>query len=600
MVTSIFANPASVASLILQLCAACLLTAGCVAVVIHVCRARGWVAKPRPDRWHKGTPAKFGGVAIWLSVLAVSGRVIPASNHSIWGVLSLATLMFALGLLDDIVRLAPGPKLLAQFFVAAPCIALGFGLSILGHPILSFGLSLAWIVGITNAFNLLDNMDGLSAGVALITAIYLAVLHLLSGAWDCASLLFIVAGASAGFLIFNFSPARIFMGDSGSLFLGFLLGSASLLHIGKVPGIPVLAFTGVVVLSIPILDTLFVSVTRRLRGQPVSVGGADHTSHRLVRLGLNERKAVILLYLVTVASGAVAIGTRYLSYPQALGVMFLWLFLLMLFEIHVFHAETSSDGHGHANPFLQRLLQHDNLVFLLDPVVFSLSYYLAYFLRFETVVPRDDFVMFLRSWPIVLLAKCGATWGLGIHRRSWWRGSAGDAHRLAASGVIGEVLAVLILVGVYRFVGYSRIVFWVDFVVSWMLLVILRRSFQLFRESMRRLESPGFLPARRVFVLGTSEHTEVALRFLQARKIECAGLIDTNGGNDLRRRVWGMEVIGQVDDLAQLAATHHVSEVILPESESIPCSELEFIHSCSRVSLQVTKLGLHNLSRNGN
>src|ERR1051326_2315279 len=181
MVTSIFANPASVASLILQLCAACLLTAGCVAVVIHVCRARGWVAQPRPDRWHQGPPAKFGGVAIWLAVLAVSGRFIPTSNHSIWGVLGLASLMFALGLLDDIVRLGPGSKLLAQFFVAAPCVALGFGLSIQGHPILSFGLSLAWIVGITNAFNLLDNMDGLSAGVALITAIYLAVLSLLSG-----------------------------------------------------------------------------------------------------------------------------------------------------------------------------------------------------------------------------------------------------------------------------------------------------------------------------------------------------------------------------------------------------------------------------------
>lgn len=586
--------------LLIQLCAACLLTAAGVAVTMHVCRKRGWVAKPQPDRWHKGTPAKFGGVAIWAAVLAVAGFRIPASCQLIWGVLGLASVMFALGLMDDIFHLKPAPKLFIQFCVAGVGVALGLALPMHEHPIISFCLSVVWIVGITNAFNLLDNMDGLSAGVSLITAVYVAVLYLLGGLPDYASLLFIAAGASAGFLIFNFSPARIFMGDSGSLFLGFLLGSISLLQVRQISGVPAVIFTPVIVLSIPILDTFFVSVTRRLRGQPVSVGGTDHSSHRLVRMGLNERKAVILIYIVTITSGAVAIGARRLAYPQALGVMFLWLFLLVLFGVHLFHAEPTSDSHDPANRFLHRLLQHDSLAFLLDPVVLSLSYYIAYFLRFETVVSRYDFLIFLHSWPLVLAAKGGAMWVSGVYRRSWWRGSAGDAYRLAASGLIGELVAVSLLLGLYRFAGYSRIVFVVDFVVSWILLVGLRRSFQLFRRSMRYLESSKSQPPRRVFLLGTSEHAEIALRFLQAERIECAGLIDTNGGSDLRRNVWGKKVIGQVCDLPRLAAAHRVSEVILPENESIPCSEMEFINSCHRDRLRVTKLGLHRPNSEAN
>jgi len=600
MVKTLFEIQSNVGSLIAELCAACLLTASGVAVAINLCRKRGWVEKAQPNRWHKGTPAKFGGVAIWLVVLGAATWVFPASNHSIWGVLGLASLMFALGLTDDVFHLRPGPKLLAQFVVAALAIALGLEFTVQGRPILSFCLSLAWIVGITNAFNLLDNMDGLSAGVALITAIYLAVLYLLAGVAAHASLLFIVAGASAGFLIFNFKPARIFMGDSGSLFLGFLLASASLDHIRQRSGVPALLFTPVIVLSIPILDTFFVSVTRRLRGQPVSVGGTDHSSHRLVRMGFKERDAVILLYLVTTASGTVAIGAQFLVYPRALGVMFLWLLVLLLFGIHLFHTEPAYDSHGTTNRFLHRLLQHDSLAFLLDPAVLSLSYYIAYFLRFETAVPYSDFIAFLQTWPIVLMAKCGAMWVSGIYGRSWWRGSAGDAYRLAASGMAGEALAVLVLVGFSRFAGYSRIVFLVDFVIGWMLLVVLRRSFQLFHSSMRRLGCPAALPDRRVFVLGTSEHAELAVRFLQARKIQCKGLIDTNGGNDLRRHVWGIQVIGQLQDLSRLAVTYRVSEVILPENESMPCSEMEFISSCNRDRLQVTRLGLHGLNHQGN
>jgi len=576
------------------LAAAFVTTVIAVAAALRVCRERGWVVRPQPDRWHTGTPAKFGGVPIWLVVVVLSALVIPAGNRPAWVMLAGASLMFTLGLIDDLVRLQPGSKLLAQGGIGALSVACGLKLSVPGHPILAFGLSLGWIVGLTNALNLLDNMDGLAAGVALVAASYGAVLYLSGGLLEYASLLLIVAGATGGFLVFNFHPAKIFMGDSGSLFLGFLLATASLPQFRDGSGVSALVLTPVIVLSIPILDTFFVSVTRRLRGQPVSVGGTDHSSHRLVRMGLNERSAVLLLYLATGASGAVAIGVRRMPYPEALGFMLLWLFFLVLFGIHLFHTEPAYDASHHAHPFLQGLLRHDSLAFLLDPAVLSLAYYFAYLLRFETAVPRNDFVVFLHSWPIVLLAKCGVMWACGIYRHSWWRGSGGDAYRLAAVSAVGEALTVLIVIGLYGFSGYSRIVFLADFVISWMLLIFLRRSFHAFRESIRYWGS-GSSPSRRVFVLGTSENTEVVLRFLASRQIKCAGLIDTNGGSDVRRHVWGMEVIGQVQDLPRLAAAHRISEVILPENEAMPCSEAELVESCSHERLRVIKLGLHLL-----
>ncbi len=596
MTNSTLPGPLSVLPLAAEFASAFVLAVAAVAAAIKVCAGRGWVAKPQPDRWHNGTPAKFGGVPIALVVFGVAAFAVPASNRPAWVMLSCASLMFALGLIDDVVQLRPGPKLSAQCAVAALGIALGIRLAIPGPPILGFCVSLVWIVGLTNAFNLLDNMDGLAAGVALLAASYWAVVYLRGSGPNYASTLLIVAGASAGFLVFNFSPARVFMGDSGSLFLGFLLASASLPQFRSRSGVPALVLTPVIVLSIPILDTFFVSVTRRLRGQPVSVGGTDHSSHRLVRMGLPERKAVLLLYAATAASGAVAVGARRLAYPEALGVMLLWLFFLLLFGIHLFHTHPTSAGDERAHPLLQSLLRHDSLAFLLDPAVLSLSYYFAYLLRFETAVPRSDFAVFLHSWPIVLLAKCGVMWACGVYRHSWWRGAAGDAYRLAATGAVGEALTVLIVIAMYGFSGYSRIVFLVDFVVSWLLLIVLRRSFSIFRDAIRYWGAENALPCRRVFVLGTSENTEIVLRFLDSRKIECAGLIDTNGGSDLRRRVWGREVIGQVQDLPRLAAAHRISEVILPENEAMPCSEEEFVERCSRDRLQVVKLGLHQLA----
>lgn len=574
------------------------ITSALVAFTIHLCRKRGWVAKPRSDRWHKGTPAFFGGVPIWCGFMLAALALLPFSYHLLWKVIAIATLVFLLGVSDDIFHFRAGPKLVVQILAALLVLNCGLFYPLRDSILVNGILSLLWIVGITNAFNLLDNMDGLSAGVAVIAAVYLCAFFFGHPPPGAALLVVILAGAIAGFLFFNFYPARIFMGDGGSLFIGFLLGTVSLFGITHVSGVPALVLAPITVLAIPLLDTFFVSVTRRLRGQPVSVGGTDHSSHRLVRLGLCERDAVLLLYCLTAASGAIALTLRRFLYPQGVGLIAFWYLFLAVFSIHLFRTDLSgqpSPVHSSKPRFLSRLLSQDALVFLLDPIVLCISYYLAYFLRFGSSVPQGDTVAFLRSWPLVLAIKFLSLYLSRVYRHSWWRGSVSDVSALGRAMIIGEGVSILVLLGGYRFIGFSRLVFVLDFLFSWWLLFALRKSASFFRDSFARLRSQGASQSA-VFVLGTSEHAEIALRYLRGKELRCAGLIDMNGGADLGRRVWGMQVVGHWNELPALAAEYGVTQMILPENEPIPCSEQEFLNRCHSERMHVVKLGLYSVS----
>jgi UDP-GlcNAc:undecaprenyl-phosphate/decaprenyl-phosphate GlcNAc-1-phosphate transferase len=568
-------------------------TAALVLLTIQVCRKHGWVSKPRADRWHKSTPAFFGGVPLFAGFAALSIAFIPWSNYLLWRLIGIASLMFVLGLVDDIYHLTPARKFAGQLLAAGLLISVGVVYPLCGSMTVNIVVSLLWLVGITNAFNLLDNMDGLSAGIALISAGYLAVFFAIGGYRDQAVIVALSAGAIAGFLVFNFSPARIFMGDSGSLFIGFVLGATSILDVTHVAGVPVFVLAPVTVLAIPIFDTLFVSVTRRLRGQAISEGGTDHSSHRLVRLGLRERRAVLLLYALSAGSGAIALLTRHSSSAGVPGLIGFWFFLL-LFGVYLFQDELKHDAlaSNMTKPLLRRLLSRDMLVFLMDPLAMALSYYLAYSLRFGGRIPVADSALLLRSLPIVVAVKVLGLYICRAFRHSWWRGSISDLYRLGSATLIGEVTSVLVLTGLYRFNGFSRTVFLLDALITLALLLIIRRSFAFFRDTIYTWR--GVVPAqRRVFILGTSTHAELTLRFLRDQSIECAGFIDTNGGADLRRYVFGRPVLGRLDDLGWLSKRHEIFEVVLPDCEQILFPGVDFESFCQRRQLRLTKLGLY-------
>jgi FlaA1/EpsC-like NDP-sugar epimerase len=281
--------------------------------------------------------------------------------------------------------------------------------------------------------------------------------------------------------------------------------------------------------------------------------------------------------------------------PQAVGLLGFWFLFLLLFCVHLFRNEaihTDSNGKIWYHKFFTR----DRLALAIDPLVLSLSYYLAYFLRFRSAVAQQELVMFFHSWPLLLTIKFTSLWWFRVYRGSWWRSSIGDVHRLAKAVLTGEVITLLALTAIFRFEGYSRLVFALDAVLSWILLLTVRNSFSLFKNSID-VWRPPTRRARRVFVLGTSERAELAIRFLRDSSIECAGLIDTNGGSDLGRRVWGMQVIGKIDDLGRHSRQLGVSEVVQPDNESLPLSQEDFSRFCRHRRLQLTRLGLFPASQ---
>ncbi|MBS7563837.1 hypothetical protein KHS38_05425 [Mucilaginibacter sp. Bleaf8] len=298
-------------------------------LVIKLAKFKGWVVHPRADRWHKNPTALMGGIAIFAA-FCLSLLIIPADQMH-WSLFGAIAVMFATGLVDDLMELKPVMKLLAQIATSFVLIYHGytFGGGLLGWA--GIPLTFLWVIGITNAINLLDNMDGLAAGISAIVSLICGVLATLNGLTGLAAIAFALTGATAGFLVYNFKPARIFMGDSGSLFLGFSLSFLSISvqgRLGSSSAVLVL-LVPISLMAIPIMDTTLVTIKRIAAGRRIDQGGRDHTSHRLVAMGLSEKKAVLTLYAICLVWGASCV----LLYKNQVNNLLLCVILLAIFSV---------------------------------------------------------------------------------------------------------------------------------------------------------------------------------------------------------------------------------------------------------------------------
>lgn len=387
----------------------------------------GRVAQPRQDRWHRQPTPTLGGVGMFLAFsLALTGAAVLGYPLPHWSLLVGAALAFGLGLLDDFKRLSPSAKLLGQLLAATLVVFFGgYTIRFFPWPFANLLLTLFWLVGITNATNLLDNMDGLASGVSLIAACFLAYFFWKIGDLALLTAVLALGGAILGFLVFNFPPARIFMGDSGSLFLGFTLAGLAIArqaqasNVFAVLGIPVLIFL------LPILDTSLVMITRLLRGQSPAQGGTDHTSHRLVALGLGERQAVLALYGVAIVAGLSAAALEALDYDLSLGLIPLVLLVLLLFTAYLGQLKVvSKNGEPGPREGLTRLLvdltyRRGLFELLLDLLLVGLSYYLAYWTRFGLDMTATSVALYMASWPVALGAAYLCFALLGVYRSVW-------------------------------------------------------------------------------------------------------------------------------------------------------------------------------------
>ncbi|HQE91996.1 MAG TPA: MraY family glycosyltransferase [Anaerolineae bacterium] len=268
------------------------------------------IDQPDPSRKVHTVPTpRAGGIAIFLSTLIVTLLLGEKYNVSqLTGTLIGATLMSFMGLWDDRFSLSAGVKLVGQLLAAGLLILTGVSISVLPHPLLNLAATILWIVGITNAFNLLDNMDGLAGGIAAIAAAHFALICAFTGQYLVGALAVAVMAACIGFLIYNWNPATIFMGDSGALFLGFVLASIGI-KLRFPDNTPIVTWMiPLLVLAVPIFDTTLVTLSRLRRHlNPLTTPGVDHTSHRLTYAGLTRREAVLVLYVVAFVVGLVAI-----------------------------------------------------------------------------------------------------------------------------------------------------------------------------------------------------------------------------------------------------------------------------------------------------
>jgi UDP-GlcNAc:undecaprenyl-phosphate GlcNAc-1-phosphate transferase len=278
--------------------------AALIPLLARVAAGYGVIAHPSSDRLHDTPTPYLGGLAIVITACAAA----PFLND--WRpeasvVLLAAAAVGAIGLVDDVRTVRPSRRLLVEGAAAAVAAAAGARVHLTGGP-LDWVITVAWLVGVTNAYNLLDNMDGAAGVVASITAVALTVAAGLQQQVLVGGLAAVIAGAAIGFLVYNWHPARIFMGDAGSLFLGFLLGVIAL-ELRFPVGHPA-SIAAIVLLTGPALfDTTLVVISRTRAGVPIYRGGVDHTSHRLLRLGLTHRQVVFVLGAASLACCALGV-----------------------------------------------------------------------------------------------------------------------------------------------------------------------------------------------------------------------------------------------------------------------------------------------------
>jgi UDP-GlcNAc:undecaprenyl-phosphate/decaprenyl-phosphate GlcNAc-1-phosphate transferase len=584
-----------------------LLSLGVVPICRLVATRLGFVARPREDRWHRGTVALFGGVGIAIVLFACSAILGIARAQPV--LVFTAALMFGTGLVDDVLSIKPATKLIAQLALACALLFFDYRLNWLQSATLDSLLTLIWIVGLTNAFNLLDNMDGLCAGIAIIVGAALMI-DLLPGAagtraFGEAQYLAILLGATAGFLVYNLHPASIFMGDSGSLLLGFSFAAVTLSTGRQVPGrSDILSIVAVpaLVLLIPIFDTTLVTLSRWVSGRRASEGGRDHSSHRLVAIGLSERRAVALLWFLAAVGGSLGVAIDYFKQSySAMAAALAFLISMMLFAaylggIRVYDDTDSRVKQGAFTPIVVEFMYKRRVAeVFLDFCLAALCYYTAYRLRFED--PEEfmkNFGTFRVSLPVILASQMMAFFVVGVYRGVWRHFGMMDSLVVARGVLFGTIGAQVFILYVYHYFAYSRTVFAIYGVLLLMAATLARASFRIVGEFAQRQRQSG----RRAVIYGAGDAGGLVIREVLSRDgdIRILGFID----DDPRKagiRVMGYPVLGGYSALGVLVKASSVDVVVVSARSMSPerLNNLEVLCSGCGVQLSRLRVGLESI-----
>lgn len=474
-------------------------------------RRFGWVARPSNDRWHKKPIALHGGVAFcvplfissFLWILLESGVSLSflSSFHLhrdvklAFAALAGAGIIFLCGLWDDIKQLNPITKLIVQFAATSIFVFFGSSFQVTGFESIDLLITYFWFVGITNAINMLDNMDGLSSGAAIIAASSLLFIALWpDGSHSYATYLgTILAACLLGFWLHNRHPASIFMGDSGSMTMGFLLAALTIpsslngyLGIMRTDSLVqglITLLAPACILAVPVFDTTFVTLNRILSAKKIHEGGCDHTSHRLVRLGFSEPRAVLILYFVGLL-GALFTCVVHHHTQLAIPVFGAFALLLVCFGVYLTHVAVEEKKPADKTPlwskiFVGLILKRSFAQLLLDTILIITCLWTAYLLRFDFHLAPFLRQALLQAMPMVVVSCLLGLRLAGAYGGTWRLASMSDVPSYAMGVVIGVSLSISLATFISRFgEGYSRSAYITFAILLFIAISLSRHSFR--------------------------------------------------------------------------------------------------------------------------
>ena len=552
----------------------------------------GAVDLPGERKVHQKPMPSAGGLVIFVSlmlgilIMLSSGfasdyfRFLSAGKWT--GALIGAVIIVGLGLFDDIRRLHYVPKAIIQLLAGLLLVAVGFEIKVLSLPFTSRVLELGyfsipftilWIMGITNALNLIDGLDGLAAGVALIACGTIFSIAVLTGNAQTAILCSFLGGSILGFLRYNFHPASIFLGDSGSLFLGYCLAIISIE--GSYKGAAILSImVPFLALGLPIIDTLLAMVRRFFKGlRLVSSTDShyrflgmfkadrDHIHHRLLRIGLSQRKVVLMLYGLGVILGLGAISTLFLK-NRDIGFLLLAIVIAIYGGIKKlgYNELEVVKGSAFLPVFSLPMVNHRIFHVFFDVMFITLAYAGALIFKYEGA-PYEILKSFaFKTFPLILLIKVAVFYFAGVYRRSWRYTNVADGIMLfqviLLSSVLSYILSNLILP-----VSISFRIFVIDCFLLTLLAGGSRLSFRVLDYFQREEKKTG----ERTIIYGAGRGGTFALReFLSNASLHLLpiGFIDDDQ-KMAGKIINGYPILGTIENLPALLETHHPSQIIV-------------------------------------
>lgn len=494
------------------------------------------------------------------------------------------TSMLAVGAVDDIIALRPVWKLVMQTMIAIGVVVLGPRLIMTGWPALDKAIAVFWLVAVTNAFNLIDGLDGLASGIGIISSAAIAAIALYYGDQSLGGYALAIVGALCGFLVFNAHPASIFMGDTGALAVGFLLGEFSL-RVGYAARESPLAayFVPGLVILVPLLDMAIVSLSRMATGFAISRRGLDHSHHRLRSLGLSDWKVVTLAW--TVASLGAALGVAIAVVKGSYLRLLLPLFGLPFALLGIFLLDLTFDAQPpgimyRSLPQVARTIlnigyRRPLVNMALDGVVISAAYFTTFVIYWNFHVTYGVAHVLLLELRWILVCGWIGCLAAGVYKGIWRYTGPSDIFRYVKAALITVVLVKLI--SFWHPIMMSRQLLAVFAILLVNLIAVSRISFRMLREGLLRLGGSG----SRVLIVGTGANAVLAAEGLVSGQHGAYRLVGFIGDDSFKwgRLIVGRPVLGALSDIEHVYEHNQFDQIVIAAESGLQDEQLAQVQS---------------------